>query len=182
MTRLREHLEDVIRHWEEQENARFVSKKLKIARDLPLTCDEKILDNALQCLLENARSVSPRDDSGRFKVALSAKQRRVYPFQTMITIEVKDFGPGISRKKSKYVFIEGFTDRRDLKATGAPHDSVSAHRGRGLGMARAFLLRAQGDLRLKSRGGNGEGATFAIHFGLMPDRIHHPDAPENPTA
>ena len=111
-----------------------------------------------------------------------AKQRRVFPFQTMITIEVTDFGPGISRKKSKYLFIEGFTDRRDLKATGAPGNPETAHRGRGLGLARASLLRAQGDLRLKSRGGKEKGATFAIHFGLMPDRIHHPHAPENPTA
>ena len=47
-------------------------------------------------------------------------------------------------------------------------------------MARAFLLRAQGDLRLKSRGGNGQGATFAIHFGLMPDQLNDPHAAEKP--
>ncbi len=152
VTRLKEHLEDVIRHWEEKENARFVSKKLKISRDLPLACDEKILDNALQCLLENARSVSPRDDSGRFKVALSAKQRRVYPFRTMITIEVKDFGPGISKKKSRYVFIEGFTDRRDLRATGAAHDAESAHRGRGLGMAARVPAASSGRLATEEPG------------------------------
>ncbi len=180
VTDLKSHLRGVIRNWEEKENARFVSKKLKIARGLPLACDEKILDNALHCLLENARSVSNPDESGRFRVALSAKQRRVFPFKTMITIEVTDFGPGISRKKSRYLFIEGFTDRRDLTPTGSSTDSQSKHRGRGLGMARAFLLRAQGDLRLKSRGGNGRGATFAIHFGLMPDQLNDPHAAEKP--
>jgi GAF domain-containing protein len=167
--------------------SRFTFEPLSIALDdgLELPCDPVILDNALRCLLENAASVTDReqlDAKGRVPVSIKASQRRdVYRFERVVTIEVRDFGPGIPRDKEPFLFIDGFTERDDLVALGAPADEQVGHKGLGLGLARASLLRARGELRLESGGGGGQGATFAIHFGLPGRKTASPRRHEGPT-
>jgi signal transduction histidine kinase len=164
---LKAHLRRVIRNWEETQGACFVDKSIELEDGWSLPCDPVILDNALHCLLENAQSVSRRNEQNQFLVELRASTRDdVRFFRRMVTIEVTDYGPGVAAEKQPFLFIEGYTDRHDLPEPGTPEESRVDHLGLGLGMARAFLLRARGELRLQSPGGQGKGATFAIHFGL----------------
>ena len=168
---LKAHLLRVIKDWEETRNAHFVVQRLELEAGLRLDCDTAILDGALRCVLENAASVSRRDAHGRFRVELRAASRADVPgFKAMVTIEVTDDGPGIDPRKEQFLFIDGFTDREDLAGAGSPQERPDAHRGLGLGMARAFLLRSHGELRLQHRGGDGRGATFALHLGIPAPR------------
>ena len=164
-------LRDVIRDWEETRAACFLVKAIELEDSLSVPCDRVVLDSAVRCLLENAQSVSARDDQGRFLVELRATTREgVRPFQRMVTIEVSDHGPGVSAEKQPYLFIHGFTDRHDLDLPerGRTEEPRIDHYGLGLGMARASLLQAHGELRLQDPGGDRKGATFAIHLGLNP--------------
>jgi signal transduction histidine kinase len=166
---LKAHLLEVIRDWEETRAACFRVKAIELEDGFSVPCDRVVLDNAIRCLLENAQSVSARDNQGRFLVELRATTRNDVPrFKRMVTIEVTDHGPGVSAEKQPFLFIHGFTDRHDLPEWGRPEQPRVDHYGLGLGMARASLLQAHGELRLQDPGGDGKGATFAIHLGLDP--------------
>ncbi|MGP0067785.1 MAG: ATP-binding protein, partial [Isosphaeraceae bacterium] len=169
VTDLKSHLLDVINEWEATRHASFIVKDVNLEEGLGLDCDVAILDGALRCVLENAESVSRRDDEGRFFVELRATMRRDFPrFEAMVTVEITDYGPGIKAEKEPFLFIDGFTDRRDFLGPISPEETLSDHKGLGLGMARAFLLRSHGELRLQDRGGDDKGATFALHLGKGP--------------
>jgi K+-sensing histidine kinase KdpD len=168
---LKDYLLRVIRNWEQTRGACFLVKTIELPDGLSVPCDQVILDNAVRCLLENAQSVSERDDQGRFIVELRVTTRSdVFKFKRMITIEVTDHGPGISAAKRPFLFVDGFTDRRDLPVRATTRETQVDHFGRGLDMARAFLLRSHGELRLADPGGDGKGATFVIHLGLLEER------------
>jgi signal transduction histidine kinase len=159
------YLDRLIADWNAKAN--FVETSISLRGRLALPCDPVILDNTLRLLIENAGSVSPRDRDGRFRIALNAYERDdIYPFAKLVTIEIKDFGPGIHPKNVPFLFIDGYSDRRGLVEYSNPDEPHVRHKGLGLGMARAFLLRASGELLLKDHGWPNRGATFAMHFGL----------------
>jgi hypothetical protein len=143
--------------------------KLKI--DLPSKCslprcDRLILENTMKCLLENARSVSTTGHGTRFRVKLTARTLgNIHPFEQVALITLRDYGPGIPPWKVPFLFMDGFTDRRDVREVVSIDGQKPQHKGLGLGMARAFLLRAHGELRLEDPGWPGRGATFGVYLG-----------------
>ena len=98
-------------------------------------CDRLILENTMKCLLENARSVSTPNARGRFRVKLTARRLgNIYPFEQVVLITLRDYGPGIPPWKVPFLFMDGFTDRRDVNETAGPDGRKSQHKGLGLGM------------------------------------------------
>jgi signal transduction histidine kinase len=162
---LRAYLVDLADLWAKEAT---LDLKIDLGPGVELPCDELVFKNTMKCLLENAASVSPRVD-GRFHAWLTAKRLGpVYPFAEMIKITLRDSGPGIRPEKVPYIFMDGFTDRRDLAEPESLMGGRPKHQGLGLGMARAYLLRARGELRLEDPGYPGRGALFALYFGLKP--------------
>jgi hypothetical protein len=129
-------------------------------------CDRLILENTMKCLLENARSVSTPGARGRFRVKLTARTLgNIHPFEQVVLITLRDYGPGIPPWKIPFLFMDRYTDRRDVIEAASSDGRKPQHNGLGLGMARAYLLRAHGDLRLEDPGWPGRGATFGIYLG-----------------
>ena len=113
--------------------------RIDLGPGVELPCDPLILKNTMKCLLENAKSVSPPGTDGRFRASLTAERLgKVHPFAEMIRITVRDSGPGIPPRKVPYVFMDGFTDRRDMVEPGSVEETGHKHQGLGLGMRGLF--------------------------------------------
>jgi hypothetical protein len=124
-------------------------------RSVGLPCAPSILQDAFNCLIENAKTACDnRDLVLRIAAKREASSRGTYP--QVVKISVVDSGPGILPEDAPFIFLDGFTTKEH-----------GGHQGRGLSLARAQLQTYRGDLQLEDAGGQRDrGATFAIRFGI----------------
>lgn len=175
---LAKYLETLVRRWENQYDKLIpIGVDLDDIRDpvLMLPCDPLVLQESLECLVKNAVSLDIYD-RGLLKLDIKVERARIVhaSFPEVVSILVTDTGPGIDPIARQYVFIDGFSTR--LSDGDSPGNTRRKHRGRGLSVARAQLLRYNGDLQLVDPGPTCDkssptgqlGATFAIRFGLAP--------------
>ncbi len=129
------------------------------APDLPpIRCDREAIADALINIIDNAVKYSRNEK----KIEIKTGTRKNYSF-----VEVKDYGPGIPKKKQKIVF-----DKFYRVTSGNLANEV---KGTGLGLAivNEIVKAHKGKVTLNSK--TGEGCTFRLYFPIMPNKPDRDD-------
>jgi signal transduction histidine kinase len=149
-----EDVSSMIRETVAGESHRVKDKALTLTLDLPqvpvlVNVDKRRLEFALQILVENAISYTPK--GGTVTVRANVINDSVY-------IEIKDTGIGLTEEELRYIFTEfwrgGEARRVDTEGMGI-----------GLHIARQVIRRQGGSIQASSDG-RGKGAAFTIRLSL----------------
>ena len=121
---------------------RNINIELTIKNDSKIMCDSKWQIEAITNILKN--SIDHSKDNQ--KVIINVENNNVYS-----TVEIKDFGDGISKKDISHIF------ERFYKGENATSDSI----GIGLALAKTIIEEDNGNISVKS---NKNGTKFTIKY------------------
>ena len=121
---------------------RNINIELNIKNDSKIICDSKWQVEAITNILKN--SIDHSKDNG--KVIINVESNNVYS-----TVEIKDFGDGISKKDISHIF------ERFYKGENATSDSI----GIGLALAKTIIEEDNGNISVES---DKNGTKFMIKY------------------
>ena len=121
---------------------RNINIELNIKNDSKIICDSKWQIEAITNILKNSIDYS-KDNQ---KVIINVENNNVYS-----TVEIKDFGDGISKKDISHIF------ERFYKGENATSDSI----GIGLALAKTIIEEDNGNISVES---NKNGTKFTIKY------------------
>jgi signal transduction histidine kinase len=135
----------VMKKYRVKAKARGVKLRLKTeAHPLSVSGDEKSLERAIECLVDNAIKFSPHGGD---------VQIRVRPQGRMVALSVQDYGIGIAAERLPHIFdrVHHFEENADTFFGGI---------GMGLAIARQVIKQHNGELTVESK--ENAGSTFTI--------------------